>query len=118
MIQPHYAEPPIIKAICLHVAHDCNLRCRYCFAGTGPFKGKRELMDTETGRRALDFLLNNSGPRMRGEVDFFGGEPLLNLPVIKELIAYGKKIFNQAGKEIKFTLTTNAVGLDEATAEY
>ncbi|NLM20523.1 MAG: thioether cross-link-forming SCIFF peptide maturase [Peptococcaceae bacterium] len=117
-IEPCYPNPPLIKAICLHVAHDCNLRCRYCFAGTGPFKGRRELMTSETGKRALDFLFKHSGNRRQCEVDFFGGEPLLNMSVIKELISYGKTVARQAGKEIKFTLTTNAVLLDKAIADY
>jgi len=116
--EPFYPDTPIIKAMCLHVAHDCNLRCGYCFAGTGPFKGKRELMTADTGKKALDFLLRHSGERPRCEVDFFGGEPLMNLPVIKELIRYGKRIAEESGKSIKFTLTTNAVLLDNVVADY
>lgn len=116
--EPCYPDPPLIKAICLHVAHDCNLRCLYCFAGTGSFKGQRELMTSETGKRALDFLLKHSGNRRQCEVDFFGGEPLLNMSVIKELITYGKTVAQQAGKKIKFTLTTNAVLLDKTIADY
>ncbi|NLO97985.1 MAG: thioether cross-link-forming SCIFF peptide maturase [Peptococcaceae bacterium] len=116
--EPHYPNQPLIKAICLHVSHDCNLRCQYCFAGTGSFKGKRELMTSETGKRAIDFLFKHNGNRQSCEVDFFGGEPLLNMPVIKELINYGKTVAQQAGKKIKFTLTTNAVLLDKITAEY
>jgi len=117
-IEPVYPEKPVIKAMCLHVAHDCNLRCKYCFAGTGSFQGRRELMSLETGKKALDFLLQHSGSRLQSEVDFFGGEPLLNLQVIRELIIYGKKIFSEAGKTVKFTLTTNAVLLDKETADY
>ncbi|RNC28928.1 MAG: Anaerobic sulfatase-maturating enzyme [Candidatus Dichloromethanomonas elyunquensis] len=117
-IEPMYPEPPIIKAMCLHVAHDCNLRCRYCFAGTGPFGGSRQLMSFKTGKSALDFLLRNSGNRAQCEVDFFGGEPLLNFDVVKELISYGKKAAAQIGKKIKFTLTTNAVLLNEEVSGY
>lgn len=114
----NYPIEPIIKAMCLHVAHDCNLRCRYCFAGTGPFGGSRELMSLETGKLALDFLIKHSGNRSQCEVDFFGGEPLLNFEVVKGLIAYGKEAAEKAGKIMKFTMTTNAVLLDEATADY
>ncbi len=116
--EPIYPSPPIIKAMCLHVAHDCNLKCRYCFAGTGSFGGCRELMSVETGIKAIDFLLMHSGSRPQCEVDFFGGEPLLNLTVVKELIAYGKMAAKKINKRIKFTLTTNAVLLDEQTTAY
>ncbi|KUO62028.1 MAG: radical SAM protein [Gracilibacter sp. BRH_c7a] len=116
--EPIYISPPIIKAMCLHVAHDCNLRCGYCFAGTGLFGGCRELMSLETGREAIDYLLKHSGSRPQCEVDFFGGEPLMNLAVVKELISYGKMAAKKVGKRIKFTLTTNAILLDEPTASY
>lgn len=106
-------ENSVIKALCLHVAHDCNLRCRYCFAGTGSFGGERGLMDVETGKRALDFLMQVSGPRKHLEVDYFGGEPLLNYSVVQELIRYGKEVAHSSGKFLKQTLTTNAVLLDE-----
>ncbi|HHV63495.1 MAG TPA: thioether cross-link-forming SCIFF peptide maturase [Peptococcaceae bacterium] len=114
----NYPKEPIIKAMCLHVAHDCNLRCRYCFAGTGSFGGKRKLMSLETGKLALAFLLEHSGDRPQCEVDFFGGEPLLNFPVVRELVAYGREIARKAGKKIKFTLTTNAVLLNEDIADF
>ncbi|MGI6450832.1 MAG: thioether cross-link-forming SCIFF peptide maturase [Desulfitobacteriia bacterium] len=117
-VELDYPQEPLIKAMCLHVAHDCNLRCRYCFAGTGSFGGKRGLMSEETGKRALDFLLQHSGKRPQCEVDFFGGEPLLNFAVVRKLIAYGKEIAHKAGKTMKFTLTTNAVLLDEAVTEF
>ncbi|NLI92910.1 MAG: thioether cross-link-forming SCIFF peptide maturase [Peptococcaceae bacterium] len=117
-VEPVYPVRPVIKAMCLHVAHDCNLRCGYCFAGTGAFGGDRELMSFQTGRLALDFLLQNSGNRPHCEVDFFGGEPLMNFQVVKELIAYGKKAADEAGKKIKFTLTTNAVLLDDEVSNY
>jgi uncharacterized protein len=105
--RPVYPSEPLIKAICLHVAHDCNLRCRYCFAGTGTFGGGRALMDRVTGKKALDFLLFSSGQRNQCEVDFFGGEPLLNFTLIQELVGYGQEQALRLGKEIKFTLTTN-----------
>jgi uncharacterized protein len=117
-IEPSYPDVPLIKAMCLHVAHDCNLRCKYCFAGTGPFGGNRELMSLETGQLAIDFLLKHSGRRAQCEVDFFGGEPLLNFQVVRQLIAYGKEKAQEAGKNMKFTLTTNAVLLDEAVADF
>jgi len=115
---PVYPPKPLVKAICLHVAHDCNLRCEYCFAGTGAFGGNRELMDLETGKRAIDFVLEASGHRSHCEVDFFGGEPLLNFSVVKELVHYGKTAAAELGKSIKFTLTTNAVLLNEEVQNF
>lgn len=115
---PSYPDKPIIKAMCLHVAHDCNLRCKYCFAETGAFGGKRGMMNLVTGKLAIDFLLKNCGSRPHCEVDFFGGEPLMNMQVVRELIAYGKEEAQKAGKRIKYTLTTNAVLLDEAVTDY
>jgi len=112
---PSGYTPPaggVVKALCLHLAHDCNLRCRYCFAGQGDFGGRRELMSPQVGRAALDFLMAASGDRRHVEVDFFGGEPLLNRPVLEELVAYGRRLAEGAGKVIKFTLTTNALLLD------
>lgn len=111
-------RPRSLKALCLNVSHDCNLRCRYCFAGTGAFGGERLNMPTATALRAIDFLLENSGGRERVEVDFFGGEPLLNLPVVKETVKYGEQRAAAQGKEIRFTLTTNGLLLDEETADY
>lgn len=108
----------VVKALCLHVAHDCNLRCRYCFAGQGPFGGDRSLMSLDIGKKALDFLLAKSEGRKHVEVDFFGGEPLLNFPVVQELVSYGREKAAALGKEIKYTLTTNAVLLDEKTQQY
>ncbi|MDK2926822.1 MAG: uncharacterized protein PWR31_512 [Bacillota bacterium] len=105
---------PLIKALCLHVAHDCNLRCRYCFGDTGGFGGGRELMPEAVARQAIDFLLAGSGDRSLCEVDFFGGEPLLNLPVVRGTIAYARREGARRGKSFKFTLTTNAVLLTEA----
>ena len=117
-VNPDYPERPLIKAMCLHVAHDCNLRCHYCFAESGSFGGSRGLMSLDTGKKAIDFLLENSGNRPHCEVDFFGGEPLLNFDVIKELVRYGRQRAEAAGKKIKYTLTTNAVLLNDAVAEY
>jgi len=103
----------VVKALCLHAAHDCNLGCRYCFAGEGEYHGARGLMSYETGAAALDFVLNNSGARKNIEVDFFGGEPLMNLDTVKRLVEYGRKREKEMGKNFRFTLTTNALLLDE-----
>lgn len=111
-------ERHIIKSLCLHVAHDCNLRCAYCFAGTGEFCGERMMMSPEVGRKALDFLMERSGSRHNLEVDFFGGEPLMNLKVVKELVAYGRELERRFNKHINFTMTTNGVALDEDTIDY
>ena len=89
---PEIAGGSAIKSMCLHVAHDCNLRCRYCFASTGDFHGARMLMPLETGKRALDFLIERSGTRHHLEVDLFGGEPLMNWEVCKQLVAYGREL--------------------------
>ncbi|QZY57052.1 thioether cross-link-forming SCIFF peptide maturase [Crassaminicella profunda] len=104
---------PVVKAMCLHVAHDCNLRCKYCFASQGDFKGQRSLMSEEVGKRALDFLIENSGNRKNLEVDFFGGEPLMNFEVVKNLVEYGRSIEKPAGKHFRFTITTNGVLLND-----
>lgn len=98
----------VIKALCLHIAHDCNLRCAYCFGGTGSFHGKRELMSAKTARAAIDFLLRSSGARRHLEVDFFGGEPTMNFDVVRDCVEYGRAREKEYGKEIAFTLTTNA----------
>ena len=103
----------VIKAMCLHAAHDCNMRCSYCFADTGGFSGERGLMPLKTGQKAIDFLLDQSGSRTNLEIDFFGGEPLMNFEVIKELVLYGRKCEKEYGKHIRFTLTTNGLLLDE-----
>ncbi len=119
-VQDHYAPhaEKVVKALCLHVAHDCNMRCKYCFAGTGPFGADRSLMDLETGKKALDFLFAASGSRQHIEVDYFGGEPLLNFAVVKGLVEYGKKKAQETGKILKQTLTTNAVLLNEEIIDY
>ena len=108
----------VIKALCLHVAHTCNLNCSYCFASQGKYHGERALMSFEVGRRALDFLVENSGKRRNLEVDFFGGEPLMNWQVVKDLVAYARSIEKDAGKNFRFTLTTNGVLLDDEVTEF
>ncbi len=103
----------VVKALCLHIAHDCNLACKYCFAEEGEYHGKRELMSLEVGKKALDFLVANSGHRRNLEVDFFGGEPLMNFGVVKQLVAYGRELEQSHDKNFRFTLTTNGVLLNE-----
>ncbi|MFW5672887.1 MAG: thioether cross-link-forming SCIFF peptide maturase, partial [Acetivibrio ethanolgignens] len=108
----------VIKAMCLHIAHDCNLRCSYCFADEGEYKGKRGLMSYEVGKQALDFLIANSGSRKNLEVDFFGGEPLMNFGVVKQLVEYGRQQEKIHNKNFRFTLTTNGVLLDDDIMEF
>ncbi len=108
----------VVKALCLHVAHTCNLNCSYCFAAQGKFHGKAGLMSFETGKRALDFLIENSGTRRNLEVDFFGGEPLMNFDVCKQLVAYARSIEKEKGKNFRFTLTTNGIGLTDEVIEW
>lgn len=108
-----YNKENIIKAMCLHVAHDCNLKCKYCFASQGNFKGERSMMSLETGKKALEFLAKSSGNRRNLEVDFFGGEPLMNFQVVKDLVAYGRELEKTYHKNFRFTITTNGVLLDE-----
>ena len=103
----------VVKALCLHVAHTCNLNCSYCFASQGKYHGDRALMSLDVGKRALDFLIENSGSRHNLEVDFFGGEPLMNWDMIKELVAYARRREKETGKRFRFTLTTNGVLVDE-----
>lgn len=110
--------PQVVKAMCLHVAHDCNLRCTYCFASTGEYQTGRALMPLETGKKALDFLVERSGNRRNLEVDFFGGEPLLNFEVVKMLVAYGREKEKLSGKTFKFTITTNGLGLTDEIIDY
>ena len=109
---------PVIKAMCLHIAHDCNIRCKYCFASQGDFEGDRSLMSLEVGKKALKFLVENSGNRKNLEVDFFGGEPLMNWEVVKELVVYGRKMEKEYNKNFRFTITTNGVLLDDEKIEY
>ncbi len=107
-----------VKALCLHVAHTCNLNCSYCFASQGKYHGERALMSFEVGRRALDFLVENSGHRRNLEVDFFGGEPLMNWQVVKDLVAYARSIEEEKGKHFRFTLTTNGVLVDDEVIDF
>lgn len=99
----------VVKALCLHIAHDCNLACRYCFAEEGEYHGRRALMSFEVGKKALDFLVANSGNRVNLEVDFFGGEPLMNWDVVKQLVEYGRSLEKPNNKKFRFTLTTNGI---------
>lgn len=108
----------VVKALCLHIAHDCNLSCKYCFAGEGEYHGDRALMSFDVGKRALDFLIENSGNRVNLEVDFFGGEPLLNFDVVKKLVEYGRSREEPCNKKFRFTLTTNGVLLNEEIMEF
>ena len=108
----------VVKAICLHVAHDCNLRCKYCFASTGDFKQGRRLMSFETAKRAIDFLIEKSAKRKNLEVDFFGGEPLLNFEVIKDVVKYARQKEKQFNKNFRFTITTNGLLLNYENIKY
>ena len=108
----------VVKALCLHIAHSCNLNCAYCFASQGKYQGERALMSFEVGKRALDYLIENSGTRRNLEVDFFGGEPLMNFQVVKDLVAYARSIEKEKGKNFRFTLTTNGVLVDDDVIEF
>ena len=108
----------VIKALCLHVSHTCDLNCSYCFAGQGRYHGKRDVMSFEVGKRALDFLIENSGSRTNLEVDFFGGEPLMNWNVVKQLVEYARSIEKEKGKNFRFTLTTNGMKIDDDVIEF
>jgi len=108
----------VVKALCLHIAHTCNLNCSYCFASQGKYHGDRAVMSFEVGKRALDFLVENSGTRHNLEVDFFGGEPLMNFEVVKQLVAYARSIEKEKGKNFRFTLTTNGVLVDDDVIDF
>ena len=110
--------PAPIKAMCLHIAHDCNLRCDYCFAAKGDFGHGRKLMSYEVGKKAIDFLLDNSGSRTNLEVDFFGGEPLMNFDVVKQLVAYARSREKEYNKNFRFTVTTNGLLLDDDIMDF
>ena len=109
---------PVVKALCLHIAHDCNLKCKYCFAEEGEYHGKRELMSLEVGKKAIDFLIKASGKRKNLEVDFFGGEPLMNFDVVKGIVEYARSIEKEKGKNFRFTITTNGILLNDDIMEY
>ena len=115
---PLWKEKPVVKALCLHVSHDCNLRCKYCFASTGDFGRQRSIMSPEVGKKAIDFLLRESGSRRNLEVDFFGGEPLLNFNTVKEIVEYALSKEKEYNKNFRFTITTNAILLDEESKKF
>ena len=108
----------VVKALCLHIAHTCNLNCAYCFASQGKYHGDRAVMSFEVGKQALDFLVAHSGTRRNLEVDFFGGEPLMNFQVVKDLVAYARSIEKDAGKNFRFTLTTNGLLIDDDVIDF
>ncbi|MDD6881308.1 MAG: thioether cross-link-forming SCIFF peptide maturase [Firmicutes bacterium] len=108
----------VIKALCIHIAHTCNLNCEYCFASQGKYHGERAMMSLEVGKRALDFLIENSGSRKNLEVDFFGGEPLMNFDVVKGMVEYARSIEKEHNKNFRFTLTTNGVLIDDDVIEF
>ena len=112
------AKDPVVKAMCLHIAHDCNLRCKYCFAEEGEYHGRRALMSFEVGAKALDYLIEHSGNRRNLEVDFFGGEPTMNFEVVKKLVEYGRSKEKEFNKNFRFTLTTNGVLLNDEMLEF
>lgn len=116
----NYTRPTeyLVKALCFNISHHCNMACRYCFAGEGSFGGSRSLMSRKVAFRGIDFLIENSSSRKKCEVDFFGGEPLLNFPLIKETVEYARRRGREAGKEFKFTVTTNGLLLGEEVMEY
>ncbi|MBQ2473466.1 MAG: thioether cross-link-forming SCIFF peptide maturase [Lachnospira sp.] len=111
-------RPTVVKALCLHIAHDCNLGCKYCFADEGEYHGRRAMMSFEVGKKALDFLVANSGSRKNLEVDFFGGEPTMNFEVVKQLVAYGRSLEEANNKKFRFTLTTNGILLNDEIMEF
>jgi uncharacterized protein len=113
-----WERKPVVKALCLHVSHDCNLRCKYCFAATGNFGGERTIMSPDTGKKAIDFLIRESVGRRNLEIDFFGGEPLMNFGTVKEVIDYARSKEKEHNKKFKFTITTNALLLNEENKKY
>ncbi|MDI9483449.1 MAG: thioether cross-link-forming SCIFF peptide maturase [Bacillota bacterium] len=108
----------VVKALCLHIAHDCNLRCRYCFAGKGDYNGERGKMSVSVGKKAIDFVINSSGNRRNIEIDFFGGEPLLNLDTVKEIVEYAREKEKEFNKHFRFTITTNGILLNDSNMDY
>lgn len=117
-IAKNYHNRPVVKALCIHIAHDCNLRCAYCFADEGAFGGTRELMPEEVGKAAIDFVIAHSGNRRNIEIDFFGGEPLMNFDVVKSTVAYARSREQETGKRFRFTITTNGMLLTDDIMEY
>ena len=118
LAKEYKANTNVVKALCLHIAHTCNLNCSYCFASQGKYQGERSLMSFEVGKRAFDFLIENSGSRRNLEVDFFGGEPLMNWDVVVKLVEYARSVEKQHNKNFRFTLTTNGVLLDDDKIEF
>ena len=114
----NWERKPVVKALCLHICHDCNLRCKYCFASTGSFGGHRTMMDVETGKKAIDFLIEKSAGRRNLEVDFFGGEPLMNFEVVKQIVEYARIREKETNKNFRFTITTNAILLNDDNKEF
>ena len=114
----NWHKQSVVKAMCLHIAHDCNLRCKYCFAGTGDYAGKRSLMPLEVGKKAIDFVIRHSGNRRNIEIDFFGGEPLMNFEVVKGIVAYAREEEKKYNKNFRFTITTNGILLDEEKKQF
>lgn len=118
VVPPTFKEKPVIKSLCLHVAHDCNLRCRYCFAGTGDFGHARGLMSKEVGEKAIEFIIEGSGARKHLDIDFFGGEPLVNMDTVRHLVNYARRREQETGKNIKLTLTTNGILLNDENLKF
>ena len=112
------SREPVVKALCLHIAHDCNLRCKYCFAGEGEYHGDKSLMSLEVGKKSIDFLIENSKNRRNLEVDFFGGEPLMNFQVVKDIVSYARSKEKKYNKNFRFTLTTNGIALNDEIQAY
>lgn len=117
-IAKNWNKQSVVKALCLHIAHDCNLRCKYCFADTGEYHGHRGLMSAETGKQAIDFVINSSGNRHNIEIDYFGGEPLMNFDVVKEITEYAKEQGKLHDKNFRFTITTNGILLNDEIQDY
>lgn len=117
-IAKRWNKKSVVKALCLHVAHDCNLRCKYCFADTGEFHGGRSLMSAEVGKKAIDFVIANSGNRKNIEIDYFGGEPLMNFGVVKEITEYAKEQGKKNNKNFRFTITTNGLLINDDVKKY
>jgi len=113
-----FSQKPIVKSLCLHVAHDCNLRCGYCFAGTGDFGHERGMMSKEVAEQAIEFIIKNSGARINSEIDFFGGEPLMNMDTVRHAVSYVRRREIETGKKFKLTLTTNGVLLNDELNQY
>jgi len=117
-VPPTFKAKGLVKSLCLMTAHDCNMRCKYCFGDTGEYGGERQLMTKKVGRAAVDYIISHSGPRKHCEIDFFGGEPLINMPLVKDVTEYVRKREKETGKEFKLTLTTNGLALNENNIQW